>query len=658
MKKLKKQYKISLFLFLSVLLLSVYQLDVHAATGKLYYGSDEYNQEYDEEFFIGVYLESEVAIGEYHVELSYDERYMTYVDGADEGGNGTITLSGDLNDNYKKYLISFQALSGGDTALKIESADVKTVNGEPVTISDLPAAPVFLSVNSNATIENLIVNGEELADFEEDIFSYDLEVPYEVEELELEAETDEDITVDTSDLALLEGENIIYVEAKGEGNASNIYTLYVNRANPPATEEPVEEDDSAVDTPISTEEAEGESQKNDKQDKGISVLKIIMIVFGIVWLTCFVVFACYFFLRSRRKKTIEALESKKERRVEKEEPRTRDGELSDSLKEDLEWFEMFYLDGEEPEEEPHVQLEPVGKQQHIEERKIVEKQKPIVKTLNAEGEKETKVVTKPEADKKPTKIEEPKPQGEPVISIRNVGMLFKVAVHNVSGLKEFFIQKLKGKISYREFWALSHISFDVYRGEVVGIIGTNGSGKSTLLKIVSGALKPTYGKVEVDRSKVQLLTLGTGFDMELTAKENVYLNGAIIGYSREFIDSVYDDIVKFAELEDFMEEKVKNFSSGMVSRLGFAIATIGDAPEILILDEVLSVGDEFFRKKSLKRVKEMIHGGSTVLMVSHGMGTIKDNCSKVVWIEKGELKMVGDAKTVCKAYQDMGNTEG
>ena len=186
---------------------------------------------------------------------------------------------------------------------------------------------------------------------------------------------------------------------------------------------------------------------------------------------------------------------------------------------------------------------------------------------------------------------------------------------------------------------------------VVGVIGTNGSGKSTLLKIVSGALNPTSGRVVVDQRKVQLLTLGTGFDFELSAKENVYLNGAIIGYSKAFIDEHYQEIVDFAELEGFMEEKVKNFSSGMVSRLGFSIATVAGAAEILILDEVLSVGDEFFRKKSLARIKELIHGGSTVLMVSHGMQTILDNCTKVVWIEQGNMRMIGEPKTVCKAYR-------
>lgn len=242
---------------------------------------------------------------------------------------------------------------------------------------------------------------------------------------------------------------------------------------------------------------------------------------------------------------------------------------------------------------------------------------------------------------------------EPIISVQNVTMKFTVSNSNASSIKEYFIQAVKKQVKFRELVALDNVSFDAYKGEVIGIIGTNGSGKSTLLRIISGAMNPTKGKVIVDQKKVQLLTLGTGFDMELSARENVYLNGSLIGYTKEFIDEHYDEIVEFAELEGFMEAKVKTFSSGMVSRLGFAIATIGDAAEILILDEVLSVGDEFFRKKSLKRVKEMIHGGSTVLMVSHGMGTIIENCSKVVWIEKGKLQMVGDAKVVCHKYSEL-----
>ncbi len=240
---------------------------------------------------------------------------------------------------------------------------------------------------------------------------------------------------------------------------------------------------------------------------------------------------------------------------------------------------------------------------------------------------------------------------ELVIGIEDVSMVFKVATESSSSIKEYMIQRIKKKIRFREFKALDHISFNVYTGEVIGIIGRNGSGKSTLLKIISGALKPTSGSVTVDEKKVQLLTLGTGFDMELTARENVYLNGAIIGYTKEFIDEHYEEIVQFAELEGFMEEKVKNFSSGMVSRLGFAIATMKTTPEILILDEVLSVGDTFFRRKSMEKVQEMIHGGSTVLLVSHSLDTIQKHCDRVVWIEKGKLKMIGTAKNVCAAYR-------
>lgn len=251
--------------------------------------------------------------------------------------------------------------------------------------------------------------------------------------------------------------------------------------------------------------------------------------------------------------------------------------------------------------------------------------------------------------------EKAKHEDEPVISVEDLTMRFRIATNNVSGIKEYMIQTIRKQMSYKELYALNHITFNVYKGEIVGIIGTNGSGKSTLLKIVSGALNPTSGHVSMDQSKVQLLTLGTGFDMELSAKENVYLNGAIIGYSKNFIDEHYQEIVDFAELEGFMEEKVKNFSSGMVSRLGFSIATVAGAAEILILDEVLSVGDEFFRKKSLARIKELIHGGSTVLMVSHGMQTIIDNCTKVVWIEQGNLRMIGDPRTVCRAYRTQYN---
>ncbi len=239
------------------------------------------------------------------------------------------------------------------------------------------------------------------------------------------------------------------------------------------------------------------------------------------------------------------------------------------------------------------------------------------------------------------------------IVVKDVTMQFRRAKDEATSLKELLIRSLRRERRYELFTALDNISFTVERGEVAGIIGTNGSGKSTLLKIISGALIPTGGRVEVDRSKVQLLTLGTGFDPELTGRENVYLNGAIIGYTKKYIDRHFGDIVAFAELEGFMEEKVRNYSSGMVSRLGFAIATARDTPEILILDEVLSVGDRFFRQKSEARIREMIHGGSTVLLVSHSTSVIRDNCTKAIWIEKGRLRAQGDPIDVCRAYEKL-----
>ena len=226
------------------------------------------------------------------------------------------------------------------------------------------------------------------------------------------------------------------------------------------------------------------------------------------------------------------------------------------------------------------------------------------------------------------------------IAVEHVTMEFRRARDEASSVKEWMVRSLRRQQHYERF-----------RGETLAILGASGSGKSTMLKIISGALIPTSGRVLVDRRKVQLLTLGTGFDPELTGRENVYLNGAIIGYTKAFIDAHYPEIVRFAELEGFMEEKVRNYSSGMVSRLGFAIATVRDSPEILILDEVLSVGDMFFRKKSEKRIREMIHGGSTVLIVSHSPAVIRSNCTKAIWIEKGRLRASGDPQAVCDAYE-------
>lgn len=275
------------------------------------------------------------------------------------------------------------------------------------------------------------------------------------------------------------------------------------------------------------------------------------------------------------------------------------------------------------------------------EAECIETESVKVEHKREERYRETKesIITKQEENEKPV-----------VIRGNNLCMDFDRAVNEYTSIKELAIQTMKGKRIKEKFRALDNISFEIRKGEVIGVIGTNGAGKSTLLKIIAGAMHPTSGSVEVDKSKIQILTLGTGFDMELTGKENVYLNGAIIGYEKEFIDANYDKIVEFAELQDFMGEKAKNYSSGMISRLGFAIATVGEVAEILILDEVLSVGDRIFRQKSMKRIKEMIHGGSTVIMVSHSPQTIKENCDRAIWIEKGQMIAMGDAKKLCAEY--------
>ena len=213
-------------------------------------------------------------------------------------------------------------------------------------------------------------------------------------------------------------------------------------------------------------------------------------------------------------------------------------------------------------------------------------------------------------------------KGRPVISVKNVSMEFQVPLEGSSSLKEYLIKVFTGKNTSRTLKALRNIRLEVYEGEILGIIGTNGSGKSTLLKIISGALTPTRGRVETEEENIQLLTLGTGFDRELTARENVFLNGALLGYSRSFLKEKYPDIVRFAELEGFMEQKIKNFSSGMVSRLGFAVAAAWENPGILILDEVLSVGDVFFKEKSTARIRELMKKGRAVLIVSHSTDTI------------------------------------
>lgn len=237
-----------------------------------------------------------------------------------------------------------------------------------------------------------------------------------------------------------------------------------------------------------------------------------------------------------------------------------------------------------------------------------------------------------------------------IIQVNNITVRYKIANDRVSSLKEFVIKKIKKSITEKDFLALDNVSFTVEKGDVVGVVGRNGAGKSTLLKVVSGIQKPASGNIVLNGRVVPMLELGAGFDMELSGKENVYLNGAVLGYSKEFLDEKYNDILEFSELGDFINMPVRNYSSGMVARLAFSIASMVN-PEILIVDEVLSVGDENFQRKSKNRMIELMSGGSTVLFVSHNVKQIEEICNKAVWLEHGKVVMTGPADKVCAEYQ-------
>ena len=546
-----------------VLTLLVNPVNVYAANAELTFGSEEYTQSNGSEFHIGAYITADESIGDYNVQIKYDNLRLEFVDGADnvDTEKGIITLSGNERKSKIKFWLKFHAISGGE-------ANLEFVEG---TVSDYEVVTY-----ANAPIH---ISGEDTA------------AQIEAERAAEEAQEEQ------------EGQ-----EASGDGDTdSSQAEEEQNQAAQNAT---------ASQSTSDSNEQDNVQESTDKHSIIFNVFFVAMI--AILFVIILVVSIVWALIKRSRKKEEAGKEAVGKIQADKKQKTTEKQKAKKNL--------------QEIKKEKDLPVEDLS----IEELNgMMDNLKTEVQNMMYESA-----------------IQEER-GAEPVIKVCDVTMEFHLSSVNPSGLKEYMIQLIKREVKYRRLFALYHVSFNVYKGEIVGIIGTNGSGKSTLLKIVSGALKPTSGHVEVDRRKIQLLTLGTGFDMELTAKENVFLNGSIIGYSREFLESHYDEIVEFAELEDFMDQKVKNFSSGMVSRLGFSIATAGDAAEILILDEVLSVGDEFFRKKSLKRVKEMIHGGSTVLMVSHGMGTIIDNCTKCVWIEKGELRMVGEPKDVCAEYRKM-----
>lgn len=236
-----------------------------------------------------------------------------------------------------------------------------------------------------------------------------------------------------------------------------------------------------------------------------------------------------------------------------------------------------------------------------------------------------------------------------IIDVKDVTIRFNLANQKVDNLKEYFIRLIRKELLFQEFLAVKNVSFQVRQGESWGIIGTNGSGKSTLLKAVSGILKPYSGSITVNGSIAPLIELGAGFDQNLTARENIYLNGCVLGHTEKYMREHFDEIVEFAEIWDFLDSPIKNYSSGMKARLGFAVATMTQ-PDILIVDEILSVGDYAFRKKCEQRMNEMLSGGTTLLYVSHSLDEVKRLCSHAVWLDKGNMHMLGEAQKVCDAY--------
>ena len=239
---------------------------------------------------------------------------------------------------------------------------------------------------------------------------------------------------------------------------------------------------------------------------------------------------------------------------------------------------------------------------------------------------------------------------ENTVEVRNVQMHFNMSKEKIDSIKEYVIKFLKRQLMYENFVALNDVSFDIRKGDVFGIVGLNGSGKSTLLKVISGILKPTRGTVKVNGTIAPLIELGAGFDMDLTARENIFLNGSVLGFSRKMMHEKFDEIVEFSEMKDFLDVPMKNYSSGMVARVAFAIATITH-PDILIVDEILSVGDFHFQEKCEARIQKMMSGGTTVIIVSHSIQQIEKLCNRVLWLDHGDMKMLGDMETVCNAYK-------
>lgn len=587
-----RRYRIIILLLLALIFIPGFPSQVYGAA-QASFGSESYSPQIGQDFPMGIYIIADETFTSGETEVRYDPEILEYISGGELTEEGLVHLSYvNIQGGKGRQDIQFRPKTGGKTEVYIESAQALGTEGNLLEMTDMQRVSVNIPIPESCRLSGAKLNGEDMNFTDDSQTELYGEVSGNIEEAEIQAiPVQEEATVTVESKKLEKGENLIKISVTDTVGNQAIYNARILRQALPESL-PNEEEETRADMTA-------EDQTDTEVIHEISFpIERLFIVGGIFLLLEIIICVSLIIrIRNRRKKRRRRRQREEQRRQEE-----RRKSKEESIKEEK-------RKAEEKEMAAAVQ-------------KIIEE-----KQQEESGEEENYE-----------------------IQVIDVTMTFRIIQNAPSSVKEYVIKKIKKKTKYREFSALKHISFNVKKGEVVGIIGTNGSGKSTILKIISGALAPTSGEVKVDRRKIQLLTLGTGFDFELTGRENVYLNGAIIGYTKEYIDEKYEDIVKFAELEGFMDEKVKNYSSGMVSRLGFAIATMRDTPEILILDEVLSVGDMFFRKKSEARIKEMIHGGSTVLIVSHSMDVIRKNCDKVVWIEKGDLKMIGKPEEVCPAY--------
>lgn len=596
-----------LLLFTGILLWTGKTETAYAEGARAYFGTEGgYTWKAGTRSDIGLYLESTEGerIGEVSLTVTYDPDILEFNSAEDVGvtilsdGEFLLERTGSWEKTFKQIL-HFTPLVSTHTVVEISAAGGKTPSGE-ISAETIVRAEVEIPVRDECRLKSILIDGAQIEGFDSGKLFYDISVTGETEKLPVTAEAENGLETEISDTTLSVGDNIVYITAVSSNGMKARYTLRVNRE--------LETGSAGGDI---NEAGEGRETADDKEVLGSSAGKAGA-----------------------------GKESNSERITG---AAGGEGEPAEGEQDNSELVIKKALRKRQLADTILKVMLILICILSVSEAILL-----VVRFRRSRLKKEKPLAT----DRFRKQVRSPELSDRPPIVIQalHVCMDFDRAVNEYSSIKELAIQTIKGQRIREKYRALDDISFDIRKGSIVGVIGTNGAGKSTLLKIISGALTPTGGIMRVNKNKVQILTLGTGFDVELTGRENVYLNGAIIGYDREFIDEHYEEIVEFAELSDFMNEKVKNYSSGMVSRLGFAIATVGPPPEILILDEVLSVGDQLFQKKSLKKVKELIHGGSTVLMVSHSTKTIRENCDKAIWIEKGHMVAMGDAKEICDRY--------